>query len=95
MNISQELSQKQINKIGKKFRDSIFDEADFDFLEEYKKEYDEILISKTSKLSELISKKINNFILVGRLKRTNSIIRKLQRKKIMEWILPGCQILQD
>jgi len=81
MSVSQELSQKQINKIGKKFRDSIYDEEDFSFLEEYKKEYDEILINKTSKLSELISKKINNFILVGRLKRTNSIIRKLQRKK--------------
>ena len=81
MNASQELSQKQINKIGKKFRDSIYDEEDFSFLEEYKKEYDEILINKTSKLSELIRKKINNFILVGRLKRTNSIIRKLQRKK--------------
>lgn len=81
MNTSQELSQKQINKIGKKFRDSIYNEEDFSFLEEYKKEYDEILINKTSKLSELISKKINNFILVGRLKRTNSIIRKLQRKK--------------
>jgi len=75
-----EISQKQINKIGKKFRDSIWDEDDFSFLEDFKKSYDEVLITKTALVSDKIKKKLNNFILVGRLKRTNSIIRKLQRK---------------
>ena len=43
-----EISQKQINKIGKKFRDSIWDENDFSFLEDFKKSYDQVLITKTS-----------------------------------------------
>ena len=80
MNHPEEISQKQINKIGKKFRDSIYDENDYNFLEDFKKSYDQLLIDKTSNVSEIISKKLNNFVLVGRLKRTNSIIRKLQRK---------------
>ena len=80
MNYPEEISQKQINKIGKKFRDSIYDENDYNFLEDFKKSYDQLLIDKTSNVSEIINKKLNNFVLVGRLKRTNSIIRKLQRK---------------
>ena len=80
MNHPEEISQKQINKIGKKFRDSIYDENDYNFLEDFKKSYDQLLIDKTSNVSEIISKKLNNFVLVGRLKRTNSMIRKLQRK---------------
>ena len=80
MNFTEEISQKQINKIGKKFRDSIYDENDYIFLEDFKKSYDQLLIDKTSNISEIINKELNNFVLVGRLKRTNSIIRKLQRK---------------
>ena len=80
MNQLQEISRKQINKIGKKFRDSIWDDSDFDFLEDFKKSYDNILISNSSLISKKLNDKLQNFILVGRLKRTQSIIRKLQRK---------------
>ena len=73
------LSQKQINKIGKKFRDSIQDEADFEILEEFKKSYDELLIEYTSKISKDLKSLGSNFVIAGRLKRTSSIIRKLQR----------------
>ena len=73
------LSQKQINKIGKKFRDSIQDEADFEILEEFKKSYDELLIEYTSKISKDLNSIGSNFVIAGRLKRTSSIIRKLQR----------------
>ena len=73
------LSQKQINKIGKKFRDSIQDEADFEILEEFKKSYDELLIEYTSKISKDLNSLGSNFVIAGRLKRTSSIIRKLQR----------------
>ena len=73
------LSQKQINKIGKKFRDSVQDEADFEILEEFKKSYDELLIEYTSKISKDLNSLGSNFVIAGRLKRTSSIIRKLQR----------------
>ena len=36
MNIDSTLSQKQINKVGKRFRDAIHDENDFEVLEEFK-----------------------------------------------------------
>ena len=76
----QEISQKQINKLGKKFRDSIWSDEDFNFLEEFKKSYDQLLINNSSLISLKLNKNLQNFILVGRLKRTKSIIRKLQRK---------------
>jgi ppGpp synthetase/RelA/SpoT-type nucleotidyltranferase len=73
------LSQKQINKIGKKFRDSIQDEADFEILEEFKKSYDDLLIEYTTKISRDLNDIGTNYVMAGRLKRTSSIIRKLQR----------------
>ena len=75
------LSQKQINKIGKRFRDSIHDENDFNLLEDFKKSYDEHLISYSSKISKDLNKFEINYVMAGRLKRTISIIRKLQRPK--------------
>ena len=76
----QEISQKQINKLGKKFRDSIWSDEDFNFLEEFKKSYDQLLINNSSIISQKLNKNLQNFILVGRLKRTKSIIIKIQRK---------------
>ena len=73
------LSQKQINKSGKRFRDSIPEDDDYDILEQFKKSYDEILIEYSSKISKLLSSEKFSFVMVGRLKRTSSIIRKLQR----------------
>lgn len=76
----EEISQKQINKLGKRFRDSTWSDEDYNFLEDFKKSYDEILINNSSFISQELNEKLQNFILVGRLKRTKSIIRKLQRK---------------
>ena len=73
------LSQKQINKVGKRFRDAIHDENDFEVLEEFKKSYDDLLINYTSKISKDLDKLNTNYVMAGRLKRTSSIIRKLQR----------------
>lgn len=73
------LSQKQINKIGKRFRDSIHDENDFNILEDYKKSYDKLLINYSSRISKDLNKLEINYVMAGRLKRTISIIRKLQR----------------
>ena len=84
------LSQKQINKIGKRFRDSIHDENDFNLLEDFKKSYDEHLISYSSKISKDLNKFEINYVMAGRLKRTISIIRKLQRPKNKVWILQEC-----
>ena len=52
-----DLSQKQINKIGKNFRDSVFEKEDIQFLEEYRKNFDNILIN----LSNIHIKSCNNF----------------------------------
>ena len=76
----EEVSQKQINKLGKRFRDSTWSDEDYNFLEDFKKSYDEILINNSSLISQELNEKLQNYILVGRLKRTKSIIRKLQRK---------------
>ena len=76
----EEISQKQINKLGKRFRDSTWSDEDYNFLEDFKKSYDEILINNSSLISQELNEKLQNYILVGRLKRTKSIIRKLQRK---------------
>ena len=73
------LSQKQINKSGKRFRDSIQEDNDYEILEQFKKSYDEILIKYSSEVSELLTSQNFNFVMAGRLKRTSSIIRKLQR----------------
>ena len=73
------LSQKKINKSGKRFRDSIPEDDDYEILEQYKKSYDEILIKYSSELSKLLISKNFDFVMAGRLKRTSSIIRKLQR----------------
>ncbi|MBD1155618.1 hypothetical protein IDG96_00145 [Pelagibacterales bacterium SAG-MED16] len=73
------LSQKQINKSGKRFRDSIPEDDDYDILEQFKKSHDEVLIEYSSKISKLLSSEKFSFVMVGRLKRTSSIIRKLQR----------------
>ena len=73
------LSQKQINKVGKRFRDAIYDENDFEILEEFKKSYDDLLIEHTSKISKDLNNLGANYVMAGRLKRTSSIIRKLQR----------------
>ena len=73
-------SNKQINKIGKKFRDSIFDEKDVLFLDNYRKLYNEQIINYSHQISSKIKDELNKFVLVGRLKRIYSIIRKLQRK---------------
>jgi ppGpp synthetase/RelA/SpoT-type nucleotidyltranferase len=73
------LSQKKINKSGKRFRDSIPEDDDYEILEQYKKSYDEILIKYSSEISKLLISKNFDFVMAGRLKRTSSIIRKLQR----------------
>ncbi|MDC0531841.1 hypothetical protein OAO03_01435 [Candidatus Pelagibacter ubique] len=73
------LSQKQINKSGKRFRDSIQEDNDYEILEQFKKSYDETLIKYSSEVSELLTSQNFNFVMAGRLKRTSSIIRKLQR----------------
>ncbi len=73
------LSQKQINKVGKRFRDAIHDENDFAILEEFKKSYNDLLIEITSQISKDLNKLDTNYVMAGRLKRTTSIIRKLQR----------------
>jgi ppGpp synthetase/RelA/SpoT-type nucleotidyltranferase len=75
-----DLSQKQINKIGKNFRDSVFEKEDIQFLEEYRKNFDNILINLSNEVSKSIKETLQKFVLVGRLKRIYSIIRKLQRK---------------
>ena len=75
-----DISQKQINKIGKKFRDNIHEDTDLDFLEKFRSTYDEIIVTTINNISEKLKKKIDKYIIVGRLKRTWSIIRKLQRK---------------
>lgn len=75
-----EISNKQIAKIGKKFRDSIFDQSDIIFLENYRNSFNELLLNFSNNLANKIKEKLNKFVLVGRLKRIYSIIRKLQRK---------------
>ena len=81
MNILElDLSQKQINKIGKNFRDNVFEKEDIQFLEEYRKNFDNILINLSNEVSKSIKETLQKFVLVGRLKRIYSIIRKLQRK---------------
>ena len=74
------ISRKQIDKIGKKFRDNIHDDNDLIFLENFRSSYDKIIVNKINDISEKMKKKFEKFIVVGRLKRTWSIIRKLQRK---------------
>jgi len=81
MNIEKfNLSQKQINKIGKKFRDNIYEDEDINILEFYRSSYDEILIDYINQITSKIKNDFSKFIITGRLKRTYSIIRKLKRK---------------
>lgn len=75
-----ELSNKQIAKLGKKFRDSIFDQRDIIFLEDYRNSFNGVLLSLSNQLANKIKELLKKFVLVGRLKRVYSIIRKLQRK---------------
>lgn len=74
------ISNKQINKIGQKFRDNFFEKEDLEFLEEYRKNFDNILINFSNEITKSIKKSLTKFVIVGRLKRIYSIIRKLQRK---------------
>ncbi len=76
-----EISRKQIDKIGKKFRDNIHDDNDLIFLENFRSSYDQIIVNTINDISEKLKKKVEKFIIVGRLKRTWSIIRKIQRKQ--------------
>ena len=75
-----ELSNKQIAKIGKKFRDSVFDQSDLNFLENYRNSFNGLLLNCSNSLANKIKESLKKFVLVGRLKRIYSIIRKLQRK---------------
>lgn len=75
-----DLSNKQINKIGKRFRDSIFDHQDVLFLDNYRKSFNDQIINYSHEIASKIKTKLKKFVLVGRLKRIYSIIRKLQRK---------------
>lgn len=75
-----ELSNKQIAKTGEKFRDSIFNQSDLNFLEDYRNSFNELLLNCSNSLANKIKESLKKFVLVGRLKRIYSIIRKLQRK---------------
>ena len=52
-----DISQKQINKIGKKFRDNIHEDTDLDFLEKFRSTYDEIIVTTINNISEKLKKK--------------------------------------
>ena len=73
----EEISQKQINKLGKRFRDSTWSDEDYNFLEDFKKSYDEILINNSS----LISKLNENFkIIFSRTIKENKHTRNTKKK---------------
>ena len=74
-----EISGNALKKLGKKFRDNYYDEADIKLLENYRNTHDELLVNKSLELDQSLRNQSISYLISGRSKRINSIIRKLQR----------------
>jgi ppGpp synthetase/RelA/SpoT-type nucleotidyltranferase len=73
------LSGNRVKKLGKVLRDGSYSPADIDLLEQYREEFDPILVATASRLCTLLEGAQSPTAMAGRSKRVKSIIRKLQR----------------
>lgn len=74
------LSGNAIKRLGKRLRDGIASRPDYDLLDEYRSEFDELLLSSAQVISDELAGRVK-FLMTGRMKRTKSIIRKLARER--------------
>jgi putative GTP pyrophosphokinase len=73
------LSNNQVKKIGKRLRSGDYSSSDIQFLDEYRRSFDEILVRTTSTLTRVNASLGQRAVIGGRSKRSKSIIRKLRR----------------
>jgi ppGpp synthetase/RelA/SpoT-type nucleotidyltranferase len=72
-------SAGQINTLGLRIRDKVFDETDIRMLEEIRAEYDSLLLSTSHWVGQALTRAHIASVFAGRSKRTKSLIRKLAR----------------
>lgn len=75
-----DLSGRAIKKLGKRLRDGTATSSDYDLLDEYRSEFDALLLDTAMTINETLNGKMR-YIMAGRTKRTKSIIRKLARER--------------
>ena len=81
--MSDHLSKAALKQLGKRLRATVSSE-DLDLLDDYRRRFDPSLISMNASLVETIRSLGVDALVSGRIKRTKSIVRKLQREASMD-----------
>jgi ppGpp synthetase/RelA/SpoT-type nucleotidyltranferase len=74
------LSGNEVKRLGKRLRDGSVTAADYDLLDAYRGEFDEVLLGTAHAINEVLNGQVT-YIMAGRMKRTKSILRKLVRER--------------
>jgi putative GTP pyrophosphokinase len=77
--LNQGLTSNAVKALGRRLRDDEATDADWELLEQYKAEHDELLLVTAATVSETLHSRGVKHVLAGRTKRNKSIVRKLLR----------------
>jgi ppGpp synthetase/RelA/SpoT-type nucleotidyltranferase len=82
--MSEDLTNKQIQNLGKRLRDGVGSAHDISLLNQYRAKFDPLLFDTAEKVTLALDAAGIRHLISGRTKRTKSIIRKLIRDPAMD-----------